>query len=158
MKYNVKDLTDQRFGRLTVIAKTDKRQDQGSIVWKCKCDCGNIVEVSSKRLRNNINLSCGCYQKERQKDSIKRLHSRQFIENTNIDLISKNTANSNSKSGVRGVHWSKSKNKWIATLVFQKKLVLNKSFKEKEAAIRARQEAEKKYFEPLVKQYKDKFN
>ena len=94
MKYNEKDLTNKKFGKLTVIEKTDKRQDGGSIVWKCKCDCGNIVEISSKRLVNNINLSCGCYQKERQRYSMNKLHQKQLVENTNIDLISKRKSNS----------------------------------------------------------------
>lgn len=30
------DLTDQKFGRLTVLEITDKRSNN-SVVWKCKC-------------------------------------------------------------------------------------------------------------------------
>ena len=105
MKYNKNDLTGKRFGKLFVLAETNNRADEGSIVWKCKCDCGNIIEISSKRLVNGLTISCGCYQKERQKYSMKKLQNRQFKENTNIDLISKKQANSNSQSGVRGVHW-----------------------------------------------------
>ena len=153
MKYNIKDLKGKKFGKLTVLEQTDKRQDK-CIVWKCKCDCGNIVELSSKRLRNNINISCGCYQKERQKYSMNKLQKNQSVENTNIDLISKQTANKNSKSHIRGVHYSKEKRKWIATLTFQKKLVLNKSFNNIESAIKARKEAEEKYFKPILKKYK----
>lgn len=153
MKYNIKDLKGKKFGKLTVLEQTDKRQDK-CIVWKCKCDCGNIVEVSSKRLINNINMSCGCYQKERQKYSMNKLQKNQSVENTNIDLISKQTANKNSKSHIRGVHYSKEKRKWITTLTFQKKLVLNKSFNNIESAIKARKEAEEKYFKPILKKYK----
>lgn len=153
MKYNIKDLKGKKFGKLTVLEQTDKRQDK-CIVWKCKCDCGNIVELSSKRLRNNINISCGCYQKERQKYSMNKLQKNQSVENTNIDLISKQTANKNSKSHIRGVHYSKEKRKWIATLTFQKKLVLNKSFNNIESAIKARKEAEEKYFKPILEKYK----
>ena len=80
MLYNFKDLTNQKFGRLTVLSRTSKTSDGGSVVWKCKCDCGNIVEVSSRRLRNNITLSCGCLQKERQKYSINKLHKAQLIK------------------------------------------------------------------------------
>lgn len=153
MRYNEKNLTNKKFGKLTALEKTDKRQDGGSIVWKCKCDCGNIIEISSKRLQAGINVSCGCYQKERQKYSMNKLHDGQFIDNTNIDLISRQKANSNSKSGVRGVHWCKSKRKWIATLNFQKKLVLNKSFDDLNKAIQARKEAEEKYFNPILEKY-----
>lgn len=156
MKYNKNDLTGKRFGKLFVLAETDNRADSGSIVWQCKCDCGNIVEISSKRLVNGLAVSCGCYQKAKQKQSMKKLHNRQFKDNTNIDLISKQQANSNNHSGVRGVHWCSSKNKWIATLSFQKKLVLNKTFSNKNDAIKARKDAEEKYFKPILEKYAKK--
>ena len=35
-------LIGQRFGHLTVIEDTGKRLHR-SIIWKCKCDCGNVV-------------------------------------------------------------------------------------------------------------------
>lgn len=56
------DLTGQRFGRLVVIEETDKRANK-SVVWKCKCDCGNEYEVSSKNLRTGSTKSCGCWKK-----------------------------------------------------------------------------------------------
>lgn len=153
MKYNKKDLTGKKFGKLSVLAKTNNRADGGSVVWQCKCDCGNIVEISSKKLVNGLAVSCGCYQKERQKYSMKKLHSKQFKENTNIDLIAKHKANSNNKSGIRGVHWCSSKNKWIASLSFQKK-TYSKAFENKEDAIKYRKELEEKYFKPILEKYK----
>lgn len=53
------DLLGQKFGKLTVIEKTDRRQ-QGSIMWKCQCDCGNIKEISSGSLVSGHTKSCGC--------------------------------------------------------------------------------------------------
>lgn len=153
MKYNKKDLTGKKFGKLSVLAKTNNRADGGSVVWQCKCDCGNIVEISSKKLVNGLAVSCGCYQKERQKYSMKKLHSRQFKENTNIDLIAKHKANSNNKNGIRGVHWCSSKNKWIASLSFQKR-TYKKAFEKKEDAIAYRKELEEKYFKPILEKYK----
>ena len=152
MKYNKNDLKGKRFGKLLVLRETDSRADGGSIVWQCKCDCGNIVEISSKRLVNGLAVSCGCFQKERQKYSMKKLHNRQFKENTNIDLIAKQKANVNSQSGFRGVHWCSSKNKWIASLSFQKEMH-KKAFKNKEDAIKYRKELEDKYFKPILEKY-----
>ncbi|MDK4456683.1 AP2 domain-containing protein [Enterococcus faecalis] len=44
-----KDIKGQKFGELTVIEKTDKRKE-GTIVWRCQCSCGNIVECSRRQL------------------------------------------------------------------------------------------------------------
>lgn len=58
-----KDLTGERFGRLTVI-KQEGRTEQGNALWMCLCDCGNVVVVRSTTLRNGQTKSCGCYRKE----------------------------------------------------------------------------------------------
>lgn len=58
------DLTGQRFNRLLVLEPTDKRANDRCIIWKCQCDCGNIVEVSSKSLKQNNTKSCGCLNTE----------------------------------------------------------------------------------------------
>lgn len=52
------DLTGKKFGLLTVLEPTEYRQTQ-TVIWKCKCDCGNICYVSTKNLGTNTN-SCGC--------------------------------------------------------------------------------------------------
>lgn len=33
-------------------------------VWKCRCDCGNIVFASSNSLRQGKTQSCGCFRHE----------------------------------------------------------------------------------------------
>ena len=57
-----KDLTGQRFGKLTAIRPTDQRKD-GYVLWECKCDCGNITEVKSALLTSGKRKSCGCAKK-----------------------------------------------------------------------------------------------
>lgn len=57
-----KDLTGQRFGKLTVTEKTDKRK-QGYILWRCRCDCGNELLVETKRLVRGSVTNCGCVPK-----------------------------------------------------------------------------------------------
>lgn len=58
------NLIKQRFGKLTVIEETQKRKNK-SIVWKCKCDCGNIIEASTKELRSDGLISCAVCGKTR---------------------------------------------------------------------------------------------
>ena len=59
------------YGLLTVIEATNKRGHGGSIIWKCKCQCGNIVEVESREIRTR--KSCGCLRKARSLDFGERM-------------------------------------------------------------------------------------
>lgn len=52
------DLTDKRFGKLTVIGIANK--ENGKIKWKCQCDCGETVIVAGNNLKNGHTKSCGC--------------------------------------------------------------------------------------------------
>lgn len=58
------DLKDQYFGRLQVLEDTKKRKNDRLVVWRCQCECGNIVEVDSQSLRRGYTKSCGCLRKE----------------------------------------------------------------------------------------------
>lgn len=58
------DLTGRKFGRLTVLEDTGKRNKKGSIFWKCKCDCGNTLNVDSSSLIQKNTKSCGCLWKD----------------------------------------------------------------------------------------------
>ena len=62
-----KDLTGQKFGRLTVIKRTDDHIEPSGrkvVMWECLCECGNTHNVSGKRLKGGITKSCGCLQKD----------------------------------------------------------------------------------------------
>ena len=58
------DLSNQKFGRLTVFAPTKKRGSGGSVFWFCICECGNQKNISGTSLRNGQTKSCGCLFKE----------------------------------------------------------------------------------------------
>ena len=53
------NLRDQPFGLLVAEEPTTKRQF-GNVVWRCRCACGNVVEVNVNRLRVGAVKSCGC--------------------------------------------------------------------------------------------------
>lgn len=59
---NAKDLRDQKFGRLTPLYRI--HTDKHYILWRCKCDCGEIKDVTSSNLVNGKTKSCGCLRKE----------------------------------------------------------------------------------------------
>ena len=51
------NLINQKFGKLLVLEETEKRKNK-SIVWKCQCNCGNVVELSTKELRSDGIIQC----------------------------------------------------------------------------------------------------
>lgn len=53
-----KDLSNQKFGKLTVVSKMESHN--GRVQWHCKCDCGGSKIVSSKDLLSGHTKSCGC--------------------------------------------------------------------------------------------------
>ena len=57
------DETGHRYGKLTVISISDKKDSKGVRFWKCLCDCGKITEVRGTELRNGKTKSCGCGHK-----------------------------------------------------------------------------------------------
>jgi hypothetical protein len=64
------DLTNKRFGRLIVISESKEYTKSKNIHWTCKCDCGNIVNVSSYCLLKGRTKSCGCLRKERMSETM----------------------------------------------------------------------------------------
>lgn len=63
-RFRVKDLTGQKFGRLTVMELTGKKTKSGNAIWICQCECGNITEADSGSLRVGYKVSCGCFAKD----------------------------------------------------------------------------------------------
>ena len=58
------DLTNQNFGRLTVLKRSPCRRSGGAR-WIVSCQCGTVKEVSGQGLRGQRIRSCGCWRKER---------------------------------------------------------------------------------------------
>ena len=50
----------KRTKMLTVIKESGKDKSR-NILWKCRCDCGKVVDVRANALRKG-QLSCGCMQ------------------------------------------------------------------------------------------------
>ena len=59
------DLTGQIFGRLTVLERAGRRDN--NVLWKCRCSCTaqTIVDVPGNCLRGGLSKSCGCLVNER---------------------------------------------------------------------------------------------
>lgn len=59
-----RNLTEQRFGRLTVLGDSGNRTKCGEIIWVCQCDCGVLHHVSTGNLVRRSVRSCGCLARE----------------------------------------------------------------------------------------------
>lgn len=70
------DLSTKKFGRLQPLYPTTERKNK-SVVWVCKCDCGNTKNVPAANLNAGRILSCGCLKQE----------SDRKPKNNHIDLI-----------------------------------------------------------------------
>ena len=57
----MKDISGKRFGSLIAIEPTDIRDKSRSVMWRCKCDCGNEHLGSGANLRDGTIKSCGCF-------------------------------------------------------------------------------------------------
>lgn len=65
----IKDMTGQRFGRLTVkslIPREGKKRRK----WLCICDCGNERKVIRESLVTGYTSSCGCYSREKRIEAL----------------------------------------------------------------------------------------
>lgn len=72
-KNRIKDLTGQRFGKLTVIKLAEDYKRCSGVKWICQCDCGNIVSVYSSNLNRLHTTSCGCASRSIGEENIEKL-------------------------------------------------------------------------------------
>lgn len=65
------DISGRRFGRLTVIKKTTRKDAWGRCyLYRCRCDCGRVKLTTSTMLLSGQVRSCGCLQREARKRDI----------------------------------------------------------------------------------------
>lgn len=75
------NLENHRSGRLTAIKPTNERK-HGSVLWECKCDCGNVTYVTAYHLTSQLVQSCGCLK------SIGESNIITLLQNNNINFLS----------------------------------------------------------------------
>lgn len=219
------DLTGKTFGRWLVIEQAEDYINLQGIhyaQWLCECSCENHTRkiIQQGHLRHGKSLSCGCYNKERIKETHKKEnksdlsgefgvlwtsntnkevyfdlenandilkycwyedscgyasttidgktirlhvflgykwhdhHNRNKLDNREQNLvlctIQENNRNSSirqdNKSGIIGVNWDKSRNKWWTQIAIDSKTIPLGRFTNKDDAIKTRLEAEAKYY------------
>lgn len=139
-----KNIVGKRYGRLVVT----KELGHGYVM--CHCDCGNDKKIRKWSLMQGGIHSCGCLRKEA---APKRSDVRLLSKNgTNLSILASKKTRSSNTSGVRGVHWDKSRCKWIGGVKI-KGVDKKKRFEKFEDAVEYRKMLEELYIEPLIEKY-----
>lgn len=154
-KEGVVDLTGNRYGKLQVL-----RRDPGrSGYWICECDCGNRKSIRGTSLtKKNGTHSCGCDQKKVASETGRRTvaeNAREQIERnmsyrTNFQVIESRNLPKNNTSGHKGVYWDAKREMWQAYIHIHGQRKFLGRYHKYEDAVKARELAEEKYFEPLI--------
>lgn len=80
-----KDLTGQKFGKLTVVEALKERSKSGRKLYRCLCDCGNEIILHTNQLASHHTSSCGCLL------SYYNMYIDQLLTNKNIEHKSEYT-------------------------------------------------------------------
>jgi len=144
----VRDITGQRFGRLTAIYPTGESNRFGSRMWHCRCDCGTELDLAYNELAHTPRQSCGCQKREharRLQESITR------VGGTSLNYLRSEKTRENTATGVKGVYFIRGK--YAARITFQKKTYQCGSFDTLEEAIQARKAAEELIIQGTLRHY-----
>ena len=146
---NRQDITGERFDRIVAIRPKVERDAGGSILWECKCDCGNTAFVSLNRLNRGKVHICGCKYKETRPDCVKA--RKDIADHTSISsLVSSKKIKVNNTSGYTGVYFDKRSGKWNAYINFKKKRYYLGSYRDIEDAVKERRLAEERLHDPEI--------
>lgn len=146
--YASKDIAGKKFHRLTALYPAGERTSQGSVVWHCRCDCGNEIDVSYNSLLYSNLMSCGCQKKEHDEE-LQGFLAR--VDGTSVDALRSKKISKNNTTGVKGVYFIR--NKYVAKIVFQHKAYYLGTYENIEEAAAARKCAEEAICDTAVDFY-----
>lgn len=136
---NRRDLTGQRFGRLTALYFVRKENRVKNSYWHCRCDCGRELDVYTMNLVCGQTQSCGCWNKEQGAKLNDHLHRQ---DDTCLERLKRvQTDSRENKAGFRGLFLTKD-GKYRVMITFQKKRYNLGYFKTFAEAARVRLDAE----------------
>lgn len=112
----MRDLTGQRFGKLTAL-RVEEKTEYRKIKWRCVCDCGNETVVFACNLTRYHTTSCGCEKKRIVKSGAHTTHGGRYSRLYEIWRSMRQRCSNKNKSnyknyGARGIsvcdEWKKS--------------------------------------------------
>lgn len=144
-----KDLTGQRFGKMTVIKRAENYYSPNGkprIKWECKCDCGKTFITKGETIKSGHTKSCGCYHLETIKKAREGITK---IEGVRVPLLTrKKSANKTSK--YKGVSYHERAGKYVAYIALKGKQFYLGLYQTEEEAYDARTVAEHYLHFPFI--------
>ena len=137
--------------KLTALYPTEKRDYKGSVIWHCRCDCGNEIDLSEDALVHGHWQSCGCGKEQWKRDGKWRV---KMVDGTCVEWLEKRKHRRDNTSGFRGVYIT-SGGKYLAAIGFKGATYYLGRFGNMEEAIKVRLEAEKLVHDGFVQAYRE---
>ena len=141
-----KNTVGQRFGKLVVL------EELGGGRVLCQCDCGKTKNINKSHLLTGGITTCGCSQNLH----LAKVKEPYLVNNTYIANIRSGKPSKRSTTGIKGVYWSKTKNKYRAEIRCQSINHHLGYFNSLAEAVAARIKAEEIYFKPLIDDFNKK--
>ena len=142
------DLTGQRYGKLTVLGPAENIGNRTA--WRCRCDCGREAVVKTCCLRSGHTKSCGC---QNGAGGPRHALGLTYIDGTCVEMLAAKTVRRNNTSGVPGVDWWASKQRWRAMICFKGKRSYLGSYTRFEDAVKARKRAEEELHDKFLHEF-----
>ena len=74
---NAKNIINYEFNRLIAILPIGRKKTKSrTIIWLCKCSCGNYTLINANKI--NTYISCGCYNQEKAYKGTKSISGSYF--------------------------------------------------------------------------------
>ena len=145
LRERAKDISGRQFGYLTTLRPLDERA-QGSVVWECRCHCGNICKVPYNSLVRGNTTSCGCKKSEHEQPTLR------YVGGTCIEMIEHPALRADNTSGYTGVVATPD-GRWRAQLVFRGKRHILGTYRDIEMAAEARRKGEERIYGEFLDEY-----
>lgn len=143
------DIAGKKFNRLTALYISKRNDPKDGVIWRCRCDCGNEVDVPYNNLVFCNQKSCGCQKKEHDQ-KLKTFLTH--VAGTSVDMLKSKKVPTDNTTGYKGVYLIRGK--YVAKIVFQKKQYFLGTYEKIEDAAEARKEAEEVLFDGVAEHYR----
>lgn len=147
------DVLGQRFGRLTILDYAGPGANGSGSMYRCQCDCGNVIVTRIAALRRGHTKSCGCYSRERARGNrFVPAAGSSLSQDCQLAAISSLKRKTASAYGVPGVYRTPG-GRYQANIWLDGRKHYLGVFATEQEAVEARLEAERDLFDPIRRRH-----